>query len=42
MEREVFVTIHPPIDPKRFVDLAPKAGRDTLVAEVRRAIASGL
>jgi hypothetical protein len=38
----VFVTIHPPIDPKRFADLAPKAARDALADEVRRAIQSGL
>jgi len=39
---EVFVTIHPPVDPKRFAHMAPKPGRDALADEVRRAIASGL
>ncbi len=39
---EVFVTIHPPVDPARFSHLSPKAARDALAEEVRRAIASGL
>lgn len=39
---EVFVTIHPSVDPKRFADLQPKAARAALSDEVRRAIASGL
>lgn len=39
---EVFVTIHPPVDPKRWADKDPKHARDALLAEVRTAIASGL
>lgn len=39
---EVFVTIHPPVDPKRWADKDPKQARDALLAEVRTAIASGL
>jgi 1-acyl-sn-glycerol-3-phosphate acyltransferase len=39
---EVFVTIHPPVDPKRWADKEPKQARDALLAEVRTAIASGL
>jgi 1-acyl-sn-glycerol-3-phosphate acyltransferase len=39
---EVFVTIHPPIDPMRFCDLSPKTAREALTEEVRSAIASGL
>lgn len=39
---EVFVTIHPPIDPKRWADREPKKARDALLAEVRSAIESGL
>ena len=39
---EVYVTIHPPVDPKRWADKDPKQARDALLAEVRTAIASGL
>jgi 1-acyl-sn-glycerol-3-phosphate acyltransferase len=39
---QVHVTIHPVVDPKRFSEMAPKAARDALADEVRRAIASGL
>ncbi|MBX3233505.1 MAG: 1-acyl-sn-glycerol-3-phosphate acyltransferase [Labilithrix sp.] len=39
---EVFVTIHPPVDPRRWADKEPKAARDALSAEVRASIASGL
>jgi 1-acyl-sn-glycerol-3-phosphate acyltransferase len=39
---EVFVTIHPPVDPQRWADKEPKAARDALLAEVRTAISSGL
>jgi len=39
---EVFVTIHPPVDPRRWADRDPKMARDALLAEVRTAIASGL
>jgi 1-acyl-sn-glycerol-3-phosphate acyltransferase len=39
---EVHVTIHPPVDPKRFANQSPKAARDAMADEVRRAIASGL
>lgn len=39
---EVFVTIHPPVDPRRWADKDAKAARDALSAEVRAAIASGL
>jgi len=39
---EVYVTIHPPIDPKRFADLPAREARNALSDEVRRAIASGL
>jgi len=39
---EVFVTIHPPVDPKRWADKDPKAARDALSSEVRASIASGL
>ena len=39
---EVFVTIHPAVDPARFSHLSAKAARDALAEEVRRAIASGL
>lgn len=39
---EVYVTIHPPVDPKRWEDKDPKQARDALLAEVRTAIASGL
>ena len=40
--KEVYVTIHPAIDPARYAPLGKKAARDALSAEVRRAIASGL
>ena len=40
--KEVYVTIHPAIDPKRYAPLGKKASRDALAEEVRRAIASGL
>lgn len=39
---EVYVTIHPPVDPKRWADREPKSARDALLAEVRSAIESGL
>ena len=39
---EVYVTIHPPVDPRRWADKDPKQARDALLAEVRTAIASGL
>jgi len=39
---EVFVTIHPPVDPRRWADKDAKAARDALSAEVRSSIASGL
>lgn len=39
---EVYVTIHPPVDPKRFADLPAREARAALEGEVRRAIASGL
>lgn len=39
---EVYVTIHPPVDPKRWADKDPKQARDALLAEVRTAISSGL
>ncbi len=39
---EVFVTIHPSIDPSRFTHMTKKAARDALAEEVRQAIASGL
>jgi 1-acyl-sn-glycerol-3-phosphate acyltransferase len=39
---QVFVTIHPAIDPARFADLPEKEARAALAEEVRRAIASGL
>jgi 1-acyl-sn-glycerol-3-phosphate acyltransferase len=39
---EVYVTIHPPVDPKRWADMDPKQARDALLAEVRTSIASGL
>lgn len=39
---EVFVTIHPPVDPTRHSSLPPRAARDALMGEVRRSIASGL
>jgi 1-acyl-sn-glycerol-3-phosphate acyltransferase len=39
---EVEVTIHPPIDTKRFRGMDRKAARDALMAEVRDAIASAL
>ena len=40
--KEVYVTIHPTIDPARYAPLGKKAARDALAEEVRRAIASGL
>jgi hypothetical protein len=41
--RDVFVTLHPVVDPERFRSMNdPRAARDALVAEVRRSIASGL
>lgn len=40
--KEVYVTIHPPIDPARFAHMGKKSARDALAEEVRRAIASGL
>lgn len=39
---EVFVTLHPPIDPARFDGMPKKAARDALSEQVRAAIASGL
>ena len=39
---DVLVTLHPPVDPKRFSNLEPRAARDALMEEVRYAIASGL
>ncbi len=39
---EVFVTIHPEIDPKRYADSDPKIARDALSEAVRSAIATGL
>jgi 1-acyl-sn-glycerol-3-phosphate acyltransferase len=39
---EVYVTIHPPIDPRRYADLDRKTARNKLLEEVRAAIASGL
>ncbi len=40
--KEVYVTIHPAIDPARFSHLPKKSARDAFAEEVRRAIASGL
>lgn len=43
---EVFVTIHPTVEPERFLDahghMPTNQGRDALLEEVRKAIASGL
>jgi 1-acyl-sn-glycerol-3-phosphate acyltransferase len=39
---EVFVTIHPPIDPARFRGMSTKDARDGLMAAVRESIASAL
>jgi len=40
--KEVYVTIHPPIDPAAYAPLGRRAARQALSEEVRRAIASGL
>jgi 1-acyl-sn-glycerol-3-phosphate acyltransferase len=39
---EVFVTIHPPVDPAKYDGLSPHDARAALADEVRRVIASGL
>ncbi len=39
---EIFVTIHPPVDPARYAGMQRRAARDALMQDVRRAIASGL
>ncbi|HVJ92913.1 MAG TPA: lysophospholipid acyltransferase family protein [Labilithrix sp.] len=39
---EVFVTIHPTVNPRDYAHMDPKAARDALADNVRRSIASGL